>query len=266
MNVFMQEICEFEKNPENNDDIHYRNALRHLLRSSYVRQEVNESIDEDLRFRESVDSFYHYMFGKHPAEKEGSQLFSESQHTEANAEIKANDEVSQFYDYIAGYREAADTIVKNAMIRGNQRHCDLSVFPICFLYRQYIELSLKDIYLYYSADSDDDKKTYIKNATHSLSHVWEHKVSPMLQSLVDCQLQRGVDKLDAYIREFHNLDESSMLFRYPIDKNRKQYHTVSQKINIIGLMEKMNEIEGILAFFSALLDVEKIKAQAGVTP
>ena len=45
--------------------------------------------------------------------------------------------------YVIGYKEAADKLVENIM--DTPRYQDTLVFPICFLYRQYIELRLKEL-------------------------------------------------------------------------------------------------------------------------
>lgn len=45
--------------------------------------------------------------------------------------------------YIEGYREAADKLVHDVVESGTNQ--DILVFPISFLYRQYIELQLKHI-------------------------------------------------------------------------------------------------------------------------
>ena len=73
-------------------------------------------MEEELRFKDSIDSLYHYMFGKHPAEEENEELFSESAYENANAELKANSITDQFYDYISGYRDAADVLVMNSIV------------------------------------------------------------------------------------------------------------------------------------------------------
>lgn len=258
----MRDICEFERNPEKDADIDYRNALRHLLRNAYTQREINKLADEELRYRDSTVSFYHYIFGKHPAENENSELFSESMYDDVNAEIKANDTASQFYDYISGYREAADVLVMNAMIRGNKSDRDESIFPICFLYRQYLELSLKDMYLYYSADTDDERSRYMKNTTHNLCHIWENKIVPMIKPLLEEQYQiEEFETVEGYIKEFQSLDADSYVFRYPIKKDRKQYHTSSRKVNILGLMNKMNKVEYFFAHNAAFLDVVKTRRE-----
>ena len=262
INSALRAVCNYEDNAEKNIDIEYRNAIRLLLLDAYNRQNVNDLTAEELRCRDSTGTIYRYIFGEHPAENENVALFSESVHDDANAEIKANNTTEQFYNYIHGYREAADVLVMNTMVRGNQGYRDESVFPICFLYRQYLELSLKDMYLYYSADFETDKNDYIKKGGHGLLHIWENKIMPMIKPLQENQYQIDeLNMIDGYINEFHNLDSTSMMFRYPINKERLPFHTSSRKINIVSLMNNMNKVERFLAFTSALLDVEKIRRE-----
>lgn len=45
--------------------------------------------------------------------------------------------------YAIGYKDAADLLVDN--IEGNGRQHDFLVYPIVFLYRQYLELAIKDV-------------------------------------------------------------------------------------------------------------------------
>jgi hypothetical protein len=149
------------------------------------------------------------------------------------------------------------------MIRGNQVSHDTSIFPICFLYRQYLELSLKDMYLYYSAQSDDEKASFLRKTNHSLLNVWENNVAPMISPLMTHQPQIDEFNLVAgYIKDFQSLDADSYIFRYPINKKeRKLYHTTPMKLNIIGLMRKMDKIEHFLSFVSTMLDIEKMQKE-----
>jgi len=115
------------------------------------------------------------------------------------------------------------------------------------------------MYLSYSADTEEEKERYMKNASHSLWHVWENKVAPMIKPLLEEQFQiYEYNLVVRYIKEFQDLDADSFVFRYPISKARKQYHASSRKINIAGLMEKMGKIEKFFAFNSALLEPVKM--------
>ena len=70
-----------------------------------------------------------------------SSLFSGDKDWNANACL--NWSLDTMGLYIEGYREAADKLVHDVVESGTNQ--DILVFPISFLYRQYIELQLKHI-------------------------------------------------------------------------------------------------------------------------
>ena len=70
-----------------------------------------------------------------------NSLFSGDQDWKANACL--NWSLDSMGLYIEGYREAADKLVHAVVETGTNQ--DTLVFPISFLYRQYIELQLKHI-------------------------------------------------------------------------------------------------------------------------
>ena len=107
----------------------------------------------------------------------GKQLFISAGHPKEYAHIAWGDINTQFYGYIRGYKEAADTIIQQALKKGDNSTLDTYVFPACYLYRQYLELALKDIYLTNSKDSRQDKIATIKSCGHKLVDIWK-KVKP----------------------------------------------------------------------------------------
>jgi len=253
----MDNILSSESDKENDPEENYRNAIKLLFHNANGRKKA-EYFNTP---REATEAFYGYMFGEHIAANESDKLFAPSKYDDANAEIKGNDSSSQFYDYISGYREAASLLIMNALIKGDTRTKDELIFPICFLYHQYIELTLKDLYLYYSNDSEEEKDKFIKKTNHKLIHVWNEKIVPMIKPLfVEESEINEFNLIESYINEFNNLDSDSFVFRYPIDKSRTLYHKTSQKINLPALMEKMeSQVEDFFAYTSAHLDIYKMR-------
>ncbi|MDR3021443.1 MAG: hypothetical protein LBU60_02020 [Clostridiales bacterium] len=261
-----KETIVFEPNKENEVEKSHRNALRFMLNGA-----INGK-DSLFGARGSTNELYHYMFGSQEKNK-ARKLFLDSKNNSTNAEIKPQKEVAQFFSYLTGYREAANVIIMDALIKGNDESKNNAIFPACFLYRQYLELSLKDLYLYYSKDTDEQKSKFLKNTNHLLLSVWSNQVKPMIETLMNennkIELEGYTDKqlkdfnlkekermqnIENYINEFHNMDVDSMLFRYPINKDRKPSHKSVKKICLVNLMQKINEIESFISFISALLD------------
>jgi len=250
------EIIIAELNIEKDINKGYRNALRLLLLEA--KNNIENKISLDLRCN-TIDRLFIGMFGDLLFEKEKNILFSESKCDDINAEIKADNVSSQFSYYLHGYREAADILIKNALISGNEQIKGELIFPICFLYRQYIELTLKDLYLYYSSDSEDKKNAFIKNSNHKLIDIWNDKIINLIKPvLVSKDEKKDFEIVNKYLNEFSEIDINSFVFRYPISKEGTLYHKKSRKINILALMKGMLFVEGFFAEISADLDFSRM--------
>lgn len=116
--------------------------------------------------------------------------------------------------YVIGYKEAADALVKQVMASGNNQ--DSLVFPICFLYRQYIELRLKEVIR--------SGRTLLEESGgfpqhHKLQHLWEVAVSILKKVYAENPHPPDLFTIPAHVvTEFSKLDPDSFAFRYPIDK------------------------------------------------
>ena len=163
---------------------------------------------------------------------------------------------SQFYGYVEGYKHAADTIVRNALENKNIKELDTCIFPVCFLYRQYLELAMKNIFLTFSTKSLEEKKQTINRVGHDLKKIWE-EISPMLKKGRSSDEKELVSVVGAYILQFHNVDSSSFSFRYPITKGLEAIHTEEKRINIKNLMERMDEVYNFFDAVTMQLDHEK---------
>lgn len=124
-----------------------------------------------------------------------------------NASIGWQDSMGDgLYDfgYIDSFKCAADELVE-LMVP------DLYVFPIMFCYRQYLELSLKNIC--YKVMNKDDYIRLVRRASHKLPELW---------SIVKEKMNFSDDD-NSYINElvvfFDNIDRDSFSFRYPYNKS-----------------------------------------------
>ena len=112
--------------------------------------------------------------------------------------------------YIEGYKNAADHLVDCAV---KTYPAGMAVYPIVFLYRQYIELQLKDmlqmLYKYHTLPC----KIPI---THDLIQIWckvRHFMERIDKSFWGIEYY---DHIEVRIREFDLIDKRSFSFRYPL--------------------------------------------------
>ncbi|HKS73011.1 MAG TPA: hypothetical protein VJQ82_07420 [Terriglobales bacterium] len=114
--------------------------------------------------------------------------------------------------YALGYKEGGDRLV--AQIVDEQRHQDLLVYPIVFLYRQYLELAIKGL-IRQSQRLLDEPVQIPQN--HQIDQLWD-QCSKLLQQVSPGDSVEEQKHIGRLIREFRTVDPWATAFRYPVDK------------------------------------------------
>jgi len=147
--------------------------------------------------------------------------------------------------YIEGYREAADKLAHDVVKTGTNQ--DTLVFPIAFLYRQYIELQLKHIIR-------ESRIVVGENATfpehHKINDLWDTANSLMTRIIKehDQSIRNYITKSDVLtikkiITEFVKVDPDSFAFRYPNDKKGNKNLDGIEYINLRKLHDQMEVLK-----------------------
>lgn len=203
-------------------------------------------------------------------EKDKSLFISTGQKHEV-AIIGQGDMLSQFSDYTTAYLYSAIELIERitddsdyAFLPQNlkderiQRKLDEYAMPICFLFRQYLELTLKDIFVQYSLASPEELQKMISDASHDLLKSWKY-AKPIIKSVLRDEDRAYFEGLESYVIQFHENDKSSMKYRYPMDR-KLNLHLGDVKLNLLNLKIRMEEIEHFLpSCILSHLDIEKNK-------
>lgn len=168
-----------------------------------------------------------------------NSLFSGDKDWKANACLNWSFDTMGLY--IEGYREAADKLVHDVVGTGTNQ--DILVFPISFLYRQYIELQLKQI-IRESRIFLEEGDSFPEH--HRIHDLWNTANSLMARiikdhdkSISDYITKDDVQAIKTIITEFVKVDPESFAFRYPEDKNGKKNLDGIQYINLRKLHDQM---------------------------
>lgn len=143
--------------------------------------------------------------------------------------------------YAYGYRAAADQIVQHVLETG--RSPDYLVYPICFLYRQYLELRLKAIIRDGSALLEEAPGPYFH---HRLRDLWSQARSVIHQVWPDDDSSDIEDAVGSLISDFSDLDPNSETFRYPEDRHGGNPLAGLRYINLENVAKQFNEAADIL--------------------
>lgn len=143
-------------------------------------------------------------------------------------------ETSGRYFIADGYKHGADVLV--ARVRDTGCSKEALVFPILFLYRQYIELRLKEVIRY------DGTSTTVA-PTHDLSRLWS-SARHIIQNRYG-EVGTGVlDAVESVIVEFGAVDPNSTAFRYA--DRPTLYSSQIGYVDLIHLQQVMERLSEFL--------------------
>lgn len=146
-----------------------------------------------------------------------------------------------FWRYATAYYESAEVLFeKFKASAGHNDILDNTGITMCFLYRHFVELTIKHLYVLFVCKSKDDYKLFLKKG-HHLVDLW-NLTKPTLSSLkkrVGSSVDLGV--LEHYIKEIDRFDPDSMMMRYPVSKDLKPLHE-SSRLDIFNLHDRMVEL------------------------
>jgi hypothetical protein len=141
--------------------------------------------------------------------------------------------------YEHGYKQAADMLCQKTLDEGPVHTL---IFPIVFLYRHYIELSLKLLLLDASRFMTDVSAPQHK---HDLRTLWKEAKKILPAVWPEVQLEQ-VEAVEACIIEMSEHDPGSMAFRYPFDKKRNLHLEKLHSVDLPNLKDVMDGIGNFL--------------------
>lgn len=164
-------------------------------------------------------------------------LFMSCKDWHNNACLNYNDDLA--YVYIQGYKRAADELVNSINQTGDNQ--DVFVFPIVFLYRQHLELLLKNIIHIGRQCLDRGNNHPMK---HELDELWA-EVKGIIRNVWE-EDAKEFKLIEHIINEIITIDPRSMAFRYPKNTNGKKHLSEIFHINTRHLSEMINKMSSFL--------------------
>lgn len=151
-----------------------------------------------------------------------------------------------------GYKLSADIVIRQ-IEQNLECKCyrDQLVFPVVFLYRHYLELSLKAIVEI--GGELLDRPTQPKKS-HALDELWEQCKSILIESHPDDPVI-DLENVQEQIRQFTEIDSRSTAFRYPENAKADVTKTQIDLENLSAVMEKIgNFLDGCLIGMTEALE------------
>ncbi len=157
--------------------------------------------------------------------------------------------------YADGYKEAADIVVDRIM--DGYGHQDFLVYPVMFLYRQYLELMIKNLIRNSWSLLDEDENDDL--GRHDLRRYWR-LCCKLLERVAPGDSTAELNYVGKLIDEFCDHDPQSFAFRYPETKPDKKTSERARtlqaldSINLRNVREVLANVAGLLGAIDASLD------------
>ncbi len=115
--------------------------------------------------------------------------------------------------YADGYKRAAELLIESTK-NLNIYETNTIIFPILFLYRQYVELSLKEVIAY---GQYLDSRGSLPDKEHDLKKLW---LSARNYIVTYYRTFEQLNRIEQLVYEVHDLDPTSQGARYPFVKHK----------------------------------------------
>jgi hypothetical protein len=176
-----------------------------------------------------------------PWPRKGDRLFVDRQDWYNNAVLNGQRENLSLY--AVGYKRAGEILVE-AVVKSRRDH-DSLVFPIAFVYRQYLELRLKQL-IRDSRRLLGDSSGF--PSTHKIAELW-NLCRPLLDQVGLNASEQVLEVIEELIAEFAEVDEDSYAFRYSTDKKK---HPSLPSLRFVNLPNLAEVIKKMSNFFEAV--------------
>jgi hypothetical protein len=147
--------------------------------------------------------------------------------------------------YATGYKEAGDRLVEFVLL--NKIDLDLLIYPIVFLYRQYIELRLKEIIIE-GRILLDEGNNYPKH--HNIWDLWCTANKIAIKVFENENEPPDLNYAEHIVKEFSIVDPDSFSFRYPTTKQGQKTLGGITHINVRRMGMNLQELFKILESLS----------------
>lgn len=146
-----------------------------------------------------------------------------------------------------GYKRGADMMVERAKNSNYERAC--LVYPIIFNYRHFLELSLKYLLAVFGPTVGVERNW----KSHDLATLWA-SYRMMLTGYGDHDPDETIPVVEKIVAEFAKIDPGSYSYRYPVDTKGNPIPTTVAELDLDGLKDVMDGVEGYFTGCDGYLD------------
>lgn len=201
---------------------------------------------------EVINSIYNNNFGLSSHYKKYKPKFLEeggSYYGQCVVGYKYSSE--KFYPYVKAYTESAGYFHKK--ICENKSFKNILFIPMCYLYRNSIELSLKETLFEECSFTFQEAVMHLNKKKHSILGLWNLIKDEIKEHADAPESDTTIMDVENYINQLHNIDGSSDKFRYPTNKYLELHFKTKKKFDIDNVNKFFCELASFLSAVNGML-------------
>lgn len=150
----------------------------------------------------------------------------------------------KFFPYVRAYTNTAKYIY--SCIAEDKKLAEMFFIPMCYLYRNGIELAMKEILFEEISYGFEKAIKKINNKKHSVQRLWNLIKNDVENHAQPPKEDKTLAYVERYINQLHSFDDQSDKFRYPTDKYLKLHFKKPVKLDIENVVNFFSELGNFL--------------------
>jgi hypothetical protein len=151
---------------------------------------------------------------------------------------------NKFHPYVKAYTDSADYLYE--YIKNNNELKDTLFIPMCYLYRNGIELAMKEILFEECSYNFQDAIKLLKERKHSIVRLWNSIKADIERHANAPDEDTTIQNVEEYIDQLHEIDSTSDKFRYPTNKNLELHFKNVRKLDIQNVAKFFGDLISFL--------------------
>lgn len=156
---------------------------------------------------------------------------------------------NKFYPYIHAYLETANFLkwyMKNNCDSDGVIPKNHLFLPMCYLYKNCLELNLKAVLFEDTDKNFNDKCKIMMDRKHSIIGIWK-EIKPYVEICAEASNEpEYIEVIEDYCNQIHNLDSDSSKFRYPMSNNLKPYFSRNTRFDFMNVGDYFEALNNVL--------------------
>lgn len=195
-----------------------------------------------------LDSLYKECYGKYKIDQKIKPVFLEeggSYYGQSVVGYKYNSK--EYYPYVIAYTNSAKYLYE--LISNDDNLKDGLFIPMCYLYRNAVEIALKEILFEECSFELQEALKLMNNKKHKVLGLWNLIKDEIKKHANPPKGDKTSENASKYIHQLNSIDGGGDIFRYPFSKGLNIYFKKKRKFDVDNVN---NFFEELLSFFSTI--------------